>query len=71
MGIKERREMDHCIRRKHLTIMVQVASICWVDPVYEIVGVYFSVTLELIDDTRSKECYDLFTNAVTAAVVDA
>jgi CubicO group peptidase (beta-lactamase class C family) len=44
---------------------------CWVDPVYEIVGVYFSVALELIDDTRSKECYDLFMNAVTAAVVDA
>lgn len=43
----------------------------WVDPVYEIVGVYFSVALERIDDTRVKECYDLFTNAVTAAVVDA
>jgi serine-type D-Ala-D-Ala carboxypeptidase len=43
----------------------------WVDPVYEIVGVYFSVTLELTDDLRPKECYDLFTNAVTAAVVDA
>ena len=43
----------------------------WVDPIYEIVGVYFQVALELIDDTRSKECYDLFMNAVTAAVVDA
>jgi CubicO group peptidase (beta-lactamase class C family) len=43
----------------------------WVDPVYEIVGVYFSVVLEIIDDTRPNECYDLFTNAVTAAVVDA
>jgi CubicO group peptidase (beta-lactamase class C family) len=43
---------------------------CWVDPVYEIVGVYFSVALERIDDRRSKECYDLFMNAVTAAVVD-
>src|SRR5712691_10401724 len=43
----------------------------WVDPVYEIVGVYFSVALERIDDIRSKVCYDLFTNAVTAAVVDA
>ena len=43
---------------------------CWVDPVYEIVGVYFSVALEHIDDTRVKACYDLFTNAVTAAVVD-
>jgi len=37
----------------------------WVDPVYEIVGVYFSVVREL-----RKECYDLFLNAVTAAVVD-
>jgi CubicO group peptidase (beta-lactamase class C family) len=44
---------------------------CWVDPVYDIVGVYFSVVLERIDDTRDKECYDLFTNAVTAAVIDA
>jgi CubicO group peptidase (beta-lactamase class C family) len=43
----------------------------WVDPVYEIVGVYFSVALEFIDDLRSKVRYDLFTNAVTAAVVDA
>jgi serine-type D-Ala-D-Ala carboxypeptidase len=43
----------------------------WVDPVYEIVGVYFSVALELIDDRRAKSCVDLFTNAVTAAVVDA
>ena len=43
----------------------------WVDPVYEIVGVYFSVALERIDDTRVKVCHDLFTNAVTAAVVDA
>ena len=38
----------------------------WVDPVYEIVGVYFSVVLE-----QSKSCRDLFMNAVTAAVVDA
>jgi serine-type D-Ala-D-Ala carboxypeptidase len=44
---------------------------CWVDPVYEIVGVYFSVELERLDDRRSKACQDLFTNAVTAAVVDA
>jgi CubicO group peptidase (beta-lactamase class C family) len=44
---------------------------CWVDPVYEIVGVYFSVALDRIDDIRTKECHDLFTNAVTAAVVDA
>src|SRR5262245_60724001 len=38
----------------------------WVDPVYEIVGVYFSVAFE-----QSKPCRDLFLNAVTAAVVDA
>jgi len=44
---------------------------CWVDPVYELVGGYFSVALERIDDTRSKECHYLFMNAVTAAVVDA
>ena len=43
----------------------------WVDPVYEIVGVYFQVTLERIDDIRFKSCRDLFMNAVTAAVVDA
>jgi len=37
----------------------------WADPVYEIVGVYFSVMLE---DSRNYS--DLFMNAVTAAVVD-
>ena len=42
----------------------------WVDPVHEIVGVYFSVALEQIDEVRTKECHDLFMNAVTAAVVD-
>ena len=42
----------------------------WVDPVYELVGVYFQVTLELTDDIRAKECHYLFLNAVTAAVVD-
>jgi len=39
--------------------------------VYDLVGVYFSVVLELIDGVRSKTCLDLFMNAVTAAVVDA
>jgi len=43
---------------------------CWVDPVYELVGGYFSVALERLDETRSKECHYLFMNAVTAAVVD-
>jgi CubicO group peptidase (beta-lactamase class C family) len=37
----------------------------WVDPVYEMVGVYFSVELEAHDTHQ-----DLFMNAVTAAVVD-
>jgi hypothetical protein len=42
----------------------------WVDPVYELVGVYFSVALESLDDTRWKGRHYLFMNAVTAAVVD-
>jgi CubicO group peptidase (beta-lactamase class C family) len=43
----------------------------WVDPVYDLVGVYFSVALELIDSMHSDTCFDLFMNAATAAVVDA
>jgi CubicO group peptidase (beta-lactamase class C family) len=42
----------------------------WVDPVYEIVGLYFSVALERIDDLRTREYHDLFMNAATAAVED-
>ena len=40
----------------------------WVDPVYELVGIYFSVTLQF----PPKHYYytDLFINAVTAAAVD-
>jgi len=37
----------------------------WVDPVYEIAGSYFSVTVE-----GRFVCQDLFMNAVTAAIVD-
>jgi CubicO group peptidase (beta-lactamase class C family) len=37
----------------------------WIDPVYEVVEVFFSV--ELAED---KVCADLFINSVTAAVVD-
>ena len=37
--------------------------VLWIDPVYEIVGVYFSVMHQQI-------CFDLFMNAVTAAVVE-
>ncbi len=42
----------------------------WVDPANEIVGVYLSV---LMDQTKSMDpiyCFDLFQNAVTAAVAD-
>ena len=39
----------------------------WVDPVYEIVGVYFSTALQLIVQEWPG---DLFMNAVTAAVID-
>jgi CubicO group peptidase (beta-lactamase class C family) len=40
----------------------------WVDPVYELVGVYFSVALQ---DFPKRYCpIDLFINAVTAAVMD-
>lgn len=37
----------------------------WVDPVYEIVGLYFSVSIQ-----SGKWNADLFVNAVTAAVID-
>ncbi len=40
----------------------------WVDPVYEIVGVYFSASLEPFPAHYTPS--DLFINAVTAAVVD-
>lgn len=44
----------------------------WVDPVYEIVGVYFSVVPHATADGKHHEwSYDLFLNAVMAAVVDA
>jgi CubicO group peptidase (beta-lactamase class C family) len=42
----------------------------WVDPVYDLVGVYFSVALELIDTIRPVWTADLFKNAVTAAVLE-
>ncbi|HZS88944.1 MAG TPA: serine hydrolase domain-containing protein [Chloroflexota bacterium] len=43
----------------------------WVDPVYEIVGVYFSVVLRDLPPFGIPDwCADLFMNAVTAAVVD-
>lgn len=46
-------------------------GICvWVDPVYELVGVCFSIVLESMDSLHAKTCFDLFMNAVTAAVVE-
>ncbi len=42
----------------------------WVDPVHELVGVYFSVVLEMVDDINMKTSWDLFANAVTAAIDD-
>ena len=43
----------------------------WVDPVYEIVGVYFSVLAHIIPPVDPKWCADLFVNAVTGAALDA
>jgi CubicO group peptidase (beta-lactamase class C family) len=43
----------------------------WVDPLYEIVGVYFSVVLRVTADGEHHDWpVDLFQNAVTAAVID-
>jgi CubicO group peptidase (beta-lactamase class C family) len=43
----------------------------WADPVYEVVGAFFSVVLEDLPNGLPKLCRDLFVNAVTAAVGDA
>jgi CubicO group peptidase (beta-lactamase class C family) len=43
----------------------------WVDPVYEIIGVYFSVLAQMIPPSDPKWCVDLFVNSVTAAALDA
>jgi hypothetical protein len=42
----------------------------WVDPVYEIVGIYLSTALSLRPDGRMHRNSDLFQNAVMAAVID-
>jgi CubicO group peptidase (beta-lactamase class C family) len=42
----------------------------WIDPVYEIVGVYFSVS-PVRAPFQPDWCVDLFMNAVTAAVIEA
>jgi CubicO group peptidase (beta-lactamase class C family) len=44
--------------------------ILWMDPVYEIVGAYFSVELEITAQMEHKWNFDLFQNAVTAAISD-
>ncbi len=41
----------------------------WIDPISEIVGVYFSVELEIRTDGGHKWNADLFSNAITAAVI--
>jgi CubicO group peptidase (beta-lactamase class C family) len=42
----------------------------WVDPTYEVVGVYFGVVPVPETDPRHTELNDLFTDAVTAAIID-
>ena len=42
----------------------------WVDPLYEIVGIYFSVVLRNTPGSEHEWMGDLFMNAVTAAVSD-
>ncbi len=42
----------------------------WVDPVYDVVAVFFSVVLELLENERPKACTDLFINAVLSSIVD-
>ena len=44
------------------------ASIVWADPAREIVGVYLEVLLNMTEDFESLWNFDLFQNAVTAAV---
>jgi serine-type D-Ala-D-Ala carboxypeptidase len=45
-------------------------SYIWIDPVYEVVGVYLSVVLEERASTLYRWNPDLFTNMVTAAIED-
>ena len=42
----------------------------WVDPTYDLVGVYFSVALKKVSERRTNWCGDLFANAVTASIVE-
>ena len=42
----------------------------WIDPTYDVVGVYFGVIPVPETDPRYTQLQDLFTDAVTAAIVD-
>jgi hypothetical protein len=42
----------------------------WVDPVYETVGIYFSVVLSERPDAPMRWNVDLFQNAVMAAIIE-
>jgi CubicO group peptidase (beta-lactamase class C family) len=42
----------------------------WIDPVHEVVGAYFEVTTRLTQDYEFLWNFDLFQNAITAAVED-
>ena len=42
----------------------------WIDPTYELVGVYFSASVEMIDEFAGRNSSELFVNTVTAAIDD-
>ena len=43
-------------------------AMLWIDPLYELLGVFFSVELSLRSDLQRNWAADLFANAVTAAI---
>jgi CubicO group peptidase (beta-lactamase class C family) len=45
-------------------------SYAWADPALDLVGVYLSVAASRVSQRRCEACFDLFVNAVTAAIVD-
>jgi len=42
----------------------------WVDPAHDVVAVFFSVVLELLENERPKACIDLFINTVLSSIVE-
>ena len=42
----------------------------WVDPTYDVVAVFFSVVLELLENERPKACTDLFINTVLSSIIE-